>query len=90
MCLFSDSVYFTFQVGNADVPDYSLLKKQDLVPGTVYKFRVAAINGCGIGPLSKVSEFKTCTPGFPGAPSTVRISKVVCQVQHDLTVIQMI
>ncbi|XP_032766589.1 host cell factor 2 [Rattus rattus] len=65
------------KVGNADVPDYSLLKKQDLVPGTVYKFRVAAINGCGIGPFSKLSEFKTCIPGFPGAPSTVRISKNV-------------
>ncbi|GAB1295453.1 Host cell factor 2 [Apodemus speciosus] len=68
---------FSSCVGNADVPDYSLLKKQDLVPGTVYKFRVAAINGCGIGPFSKVSEFKTCIPGFPGAPSTVRISKNV-------------
>ncbi|KAH0516381.1 Host cell factor 2 [Microtus ochrogaster] len=66
-----------FSVGNADVPDYSLLKKQDLIPGTVYKFRVAAINGCGIGPFSKISEFKTCIPGFPGAPSTVRISKNV-------------
>ncbi|CAH7321089.1 Hcfc2 [Phodopus roborovskii] len=65
------------KVGNADVPDYNLLKKQDLVPGTVYKFRVAAINGCGIGPFSKISEFKTCIPGFPGAPSTVRISKNV-------------
>lgn len=63
------------KVGNADVPDYSLLKKQDLVPGTGYRFRVAAINGCGIGPFSKISEFKTCIPGFPGAPSAVRISK---------------
>uniref|UniRef100_G3SB03 Host cell factor C2 n=1 Tax=Gorilla gorilla gorilla TaxID=9595 RepID=G3SB03_GORGO len=65
------------KVGNADVPDYSLLKKQDLVPGTGYRFRVAAINGCGIGPFSKISEFKTCIPGFPGAPSAVRISKNV-------------
>ncbi|XP_033619396.1 host cell factor 2 [Fukomys damarensis] len=65
------------KVGNADVPDYSLLKKQDLVPGTGYRFRVAAINGCGISPFSKVSEFKTCIPGFPGAPSAVRISKNV-------------
>uniref|UniRef100_G3UDY5 Host cell factor C2 n=1 Tax=Loxodonta africana TaxID=9785 RepID=G3UDY5_LOXAF len=65
------------KVGNADVPDYSLLKKQDLVPGTGYRFRVAAINGCGIGPFSRISEFKTCIPGFPGAPSAVRISKNV-------------
>ncbi|XP_020838039.1 host cell factor 2 isoform X2 [Phascolarctos cinereus] len=62
-------------VGNTDAPDYSLLKKQDLVPGTVYRFRIAAINGCGIGPFSKSSEFKTCVPGFPGAPCAVRISK---------------
>ncbi|KAM8822014.1 host cell factor 2 [Eudromia elegans] len=62
---------------NADVLDYRLLKKQDLFPGTVYRFRVAAINGCGVGPFSKVSEFKTCIPGFPGAPSTVKISKSV-------------
>ncbi|KAM7130619.1 host cell factor 2 isoform X1 [Ciconia boyciana] len=61
----------------ADVPDYRLLKKQDLFPGTVYRFRVAAINGCGAGPFSKVSEFKTCIPGFPGAPSTVKITKSV-------------
>uniref|UniRef100_A0A8C4YDU2 Host cell factor 1 n=1 Tax=Gopherus evgoodei TaxID=1825980 RepID=A0A8C4YDU2_9SAUR len=65
------------KVENADVPDYSLLKKQDFFPGTVYRFRVAAINGCGVGPFSKVSEFKTCIPGFPGAPSTVRITKSV-------------
>ncbi|KFO05166.1 Host cell factor 2, partial [Balearica regulorum gibbericeps] len=60
---------------SADVPDYRLLKKQDLFPGTVYRFRVAAINGCGVGPFSKISEFKTCIPGFPGAPSTVKITK---------------
>ncbi|KFM13675.1 Host cell factor 2, partial [Aptenodytes forsteri] len=62
---------------SADVPDYRLLKKQDLFPGTVYRFRVAAINGWGGGPFSKVSEFKTCIPGFPGAPSTVKITKSV-------------
>ncbi|XP_060101572.1 host cell factor 2 [Heteronotia binoei] len=63
------------KVENADVSNYSLLKKQDLAPGTLYRFRVAAINGCGIGPFSRISEFKTCIPGFPGAPSIVKISK---------------
>ncbi|XP_007438509.1 host cell factor 2 [Python bivittatus] len=58
-----------------DIPNDSVLKKQDLAPGTLYRFRVAAINGCGVGPFSKVSEFKTCIPGFPGAPSIVKISK---------------
>ncbi|XP_030070275.1 host cell factor 2 isoform X2 [Microcaecilia unicolor] len=60
---------------NTDIPDNSLLMKQDLMPGSVYRFRVAAINGCGVGPFSKVSEFKTCIPGFPGAPSAVKIIK---------------
>ena len=39
------------------------LKKQELLPGTAYKFRVAAINACGRGPFSDVSAFKTCLPG---------------------------
>ncbi|XP_042325727.1 host cell factor 2 isoform X2 [Sceloporus undulatus] len=63
------------KVDNVDVPNDTLLKKQDLAPGTLYRFRVAAINGCGVGPFSKISEFKTCIPGFPGAPSIVKISK---------------
>lgn len=41
-----------------------------------YKFRVAAVNSCGRGPWSEVSAFKTCLPGFPGAPSAIKISKV--------------
>lgn len=51
------------------------LKKQELLPGTAYKFRVAAINACGRGLFSDVSAFKTCLPGFPGAPSAIKISK---------------
>ncbi|XP_050711852.1 host cell factor 2-like isoform X2 [Eriocheir sinensis] len=46
-----------------------------LQPGTAYKFRVAGINACGRGPWSEVSAFKTCLPGFPGAPSAIKISK---------------
>ncbi|XP_063952731.1 host cell factor 1-like isoform X1 [Lytechinus pictus] len=57
------------------VPDHSFLKKQELHPGTAYKFRVAGINACGRGPWSEISAFKTCLPGFPGAPSAIRISK---------------
>ena len=44
-------------------------------PGTGYKFRVAGINTCGRGPWSEISAFKTCMPGFPGAPSAIKISK---------------
>ncbi|GFO44057.1 host cell factor [Plakobranchus ocellatus] len=58
-----------------NVPDHSVLKRQELQPGTAYKFRVAGINACGRGPFSEVSAFKTCLPGFPGAPSAIKISK---------------
>ncbi len=51
-------------------------KRVDLLPGKAYKFRVCAINSCGSGPFSEVAAFKTCMPGFPGAPSAIRISKV--------------
>ncbi|XP_069760349.1 host cell factor 1-like isoform X2 [Narcine bancroftii] len=59
----------------ANIPDYSMLKKQELLPGTAYKFRVAGINACGRGPFSEICAFKTCLPGFPGAPSAIKITK---------------
>ena len=43
--------------------DNNVLKKQELQPGTAYKFRVAGINACGRGLFSDVSAFKTCLPG---------------------------
>ncbi|XP_076860117.1 host cell factor 1b [Brachyhypopomus gauderio] len=57
------------------IPDYSQMKKVELAPGTAYKFRVAGINACGRGAFSEVSAFKTCLPGFPGAPCAIKISK---------------
>ncbi|XP_051914648.1 host cell factor 1b [Hippocampus zosterae] len=57
------------------MPDYSLMTKVALQPGTAYKFRVAGINICGCGAFSEVSAFKTCLPGFPGAPCAIKISK---------------
>ncbi|XP_052419864.1 host cell factor 1 [Carassius gibelio] len=57
------------------IPDYSRMKKIELSPGTAYKFRVAGINACGRGTFSEVSAFKTCLPGFPGAPCAIKISK---------------
>lgn len=53
-------------------------KQVKLQPGMAYKFRVSAVNSCGRGPWSEVSAFKTCLPGFPGAPSAIKISKVSC------------
>ncbi|XP_055761569.1 host cell factor 2-like isoform X1 [Salvelinus fontinalis] len=55
--------------------DYEWREKQELCPGVAYRFRVAGINSCGQGDFSPASEFKTCQPGFPGAPSAVKITK---------------
>ena len=49
--------------------------KRRLEPNQAYKFRVAAINACGRGAWSDQSAFVTCQPGFPGAPSNIKISK---------------
>lgn len=58
-----------------NLPDFTNSFKLDLEPGTAYKFRVCAINSCGRGPWSEISAFKTCLPGYPGAPSSIKISK---------------
>ncbi|XP_014258981.1 host cell factor 1-like [Cimex lectularius] len=58
-----------------NLPDFANRMKLELEPGTAYKFRVAAINSCGRGPWSEVAAFKTCLPGYPGAPSSIKISK---------------
>ncbi|KAM7540951.1 hypothetical protein Aperf_G00000034005 [Anoplocephala perfoliata] len=48
--------------------------KISLISGAAYKFRVAGLNACGRGPWSEISAFKTCLPGFPGAPSAIKIT----------------
>jgi hypothetical protein len=50
-------------------------EKTELEPGTVYKLRICGVNACGLGPWSEVAHFKTCVPGFPGAPSAIKITK---------------
>ncbi|XP_078138056.1 host cell factor 2 [Centroberyx gerrardi] len=55
--------------------DFQGRGKRELAPGQSYRFRVAGVNCCGEGDFSPVSEFKTCQPGFPGAPSAVKITK---------------
>uniref|UniRef100_A0A4W4E9P5 Host cell factor Kelch-repeats domain-containing protein n=1 Tax=Electrophorus electricus TaxID=8005 RepID=A0A4W4E9P5_ELEEL len=42
----------------------------------LYIFGGMCGQSCGQGDFSPVSEFKTCQPGFPGAPSAVKITKV--------------
>ncbi|XP_026484315.2 host cell factor-like isoform X1 [Vanessa tameamea] len=59
------------------LPDLATLPTSPLENGTAYKFRIAAINSCGRGEFSEESAFKTCLPGFPGAPSAIKISKSV-------------
>lgn len=71
------SHHFAFLQRRLPAPhDYRGRDKQELVPGHTYRFRVAGVNCFGKGNFSPVSEFKTCQPGFPGAPSAVKISKV--------------
>ena len=55
--------------------DPNLMRKVELAPGTAYKFRVCGVNACGAGLWSEISAFKTCLPGFPGAPSAIKITK---------------
>lgn len=69
-------ILLTLQDDSGTIPDYSRMKKIELSPGTAYKFRVAGVNACGRGTFSEVSAFKTCLPGFPGAPCAIKISKV--------------
>ncbi|XP_055009397.1 host cell factor 2 isoform X2 [Boleophthalmus pectinirostris] len=56
--------------------DYQGREREVLAPGQTYRFRVAGLNCFGTGDFSPVSEFKTCQPGFPGAPSAVKITKL--------------
>jgi len=58
-----------------DMSENKPSERLELSPGTTYKFRLAAINACGRGEFSEPAAFKTCVPGFPGAPSSIRISK---------------
>jgi len=55
--------------------EYKGMRKEKLQPGTAFKFRVAGINVCGRGLYSDIAAFKTCVPGFPGAPCSIKITK---------------
>lgn len=50
-------------------------EKLELEPNTAYKLRICGVNACGLGPWSEIAHFKTCVPGFPEAPSAIKIVK---------------
>ncbi|CAD5225776.1 unnamed protein product [Bursaphelenchus xylophilus] len=50
-------------------------KSVKLESGFIYQFRVSAVNICGQSPWSDPVSYKTGVPGFPGAPSSIKISK---------------
>ena len=54
----------------------SIVKKQKLQSCTTYKFRIAAINPCGRSAWSEPVSFTTSTPGLPGTPTAIKITKV--------------
>lgn len=79
-CSYDVHSYFVLDKDTDDLsidnlPELSNFPRMNLEPGTAYKFRVAAINTVGRGEWSEVSAFKTCLPGFPGAPSAIKIAK---------------
>lgn len=59
------------------LPKYGAYTKFNLEAGTSYKIRVAAINSVGRSDWSDTVVFKTCLPGFPSAPTSIKISKNV-------------
>lgn len=50
-------------------------KKNALQSGVMYRVRICAINSCGRSIFSDFSAYKTIVPGFPGAPSSIKVSK---------------
>lgn len=79
-CSLEATTYFYFDTENYDwdvknLPDFSLLPKIHLEAGNAYKFRVAALNSYGLSEWTQTSAFKTCVPGYPGAPSCIKVAK---------------
>ncbi|XP_023668423.2 host cell factor 2 [Paramormyrops kingsleyae] len=86
--LFSEVTHYSLPSENGpavagktpDSQDPECRARRELAPGVLYRFRVAGVNSCGQGDFSPLVEFKTCQPGFPGAPSAVKITKATDSV----------
>jgi len=50
-------------------------RKQMLGSGITYRVRVCAINSCGRSVFSDYSAYKTTVPGFPRAPTSIKVTK---------------
>lgn len=68
--------YFSFTFPpdfNDDMcPQNIMLPKIELYPNTMYAFRIAGINSCGIGEFSKMIAFRTLAEGLPAHPSNLK------------------
>lgn len=51
-------------------------KKMSLQSGVMYRVRICGLNSCGRSVFSDYSAYKTIVPGFPGAPSSIKVNKV--------------
>ncbi|XP_055380924.1 host cell factor 2-like [Condylostylus longicornis] len=59
-----------------NLPSLADLERETLEAGTTYKIRICAINEIGCGSWSESVNLRTYSPGFPGAPSSVKITKL--------------
>ncbi|KAJ8947106.1 hypothetical protein NQ318_002465 [Aromia moschata] len=58
-----------------NLPELSNFPRINLEPGTAWVPAWRLSTRVGRGEWSEVSAFKTCLPGFPGAPSAIKIAK---------------
>lgn len=52
-----NSSMFNGTITSQNIPDLSKYKRIQLEPGTPYRFRLAALNGCGRGEFGEVLPF---------------------------------
>lgn len=58
-------------------PQNVMMLKIELHSNTMYVFRIAGINSCGIGEFSKLAPFRTLAEGLPSPPSSIKFISMV-------------